>query len=53
LEENRAFVDCLLNGTRPPIDHIDGLMATLMVLQAFESLKSGRPEPIASLIRRA
>jgi predicted dehydrogenase len=53
VEENRAFVECLLNGTRPPIDHIDGLMATLMVLQAFESLKSGRPEPIASLIRRA
>ncbi len=51
VEENRAFVDCLLNDTKPPIDHIDGLMATLMVLQAFASLKSGRPEPIASLIR--
>ncbi|MEA3336156.1 MAG: Gfo/Idh/MocA family oxidoreductase [Chloroflexota bacterium] len=51
VEENRAFIDCLINGTRPPIDHIDGLMATLMVLQAFNSLKSGRPEPIASVLR--
>ncbi len=51
VEENRAFVDCLIHDTRPPIDHIDGLMATLMVLQAFNSLKSGRPEPIAAVVR--
>jgi len=51
VEENRAFVDCLIHNTRPPIDHIDGLMATLMVLQAFNSLKSGHPEPIAALVR--
>ncbi len=51
VEENRAFVDCLRSDTRPPIDHVDGLMATLMVLQAFTSLKSGRPEPVASVIR--
>lgn len=51
VEENRAFIDCLINDTRPPIDHIDGLMATLMVLQAFNSLKTGRPEPIASVLR--
>lgn len=51
-EENRAFVDCLLADTPPPIDHVDGLMATLMVLQAFRSIESGQPEPIASLIGR-
>jgi len=51
-EENRAFVDCLLADTPPPIDHVDGLMATLMVLQAFRSIESGKPEPIASLIDR-
>ena len=50
VEENRAFVDCLLSGENPPIDHIDGLMATLMVLQAFNSLESGRPEPVASVL---
>lgn len=52
VEENRVFVDCLLHDKQPPIDHVDGLMATLMVLQAFASLKSGRPEPVASLIGR-
>ncbi len=51
VEENRAFIECLLSDTRPPIDHVDGLMATLMVLQAFSSLKSGKPEPVASIIR--
>ena len=52
VEENRAFVECLLNDTQPPINHVDGLMATLMVLQAFASLKSGKPEPVAALIGR-
>jgi predicted dehydrogenase len=51
VEENRAFIDSLIEDTQPPIDHIDGLMATLMVLQAFNSLKSGQPEPIASVLR--
>jgi len=51
VEENRAFVECLVNDARPPIDHVDGLMATLMVLQAFHSLESGQPEPVASVIR--
>ena len=51
VEENRAFIECLVSDSQPPIDHIDGLMATLMVLQAFNSLKSGKPEPVASIIR--
>lgn len=50
LEENRAFLKCLEEDTPPPIDHTDGLYATLMVLQAIASLKSGKPEPIASLV---
>ncbi len=53
LEENRAFIHCLLHDTPPTIDHVDGLMATLMVLQAFNSLKSGRPEPIAAIVRES
>lgn len=52
VEENRAFVQSIVEGTPPPIDHRDGLFATLMVLQAFASLRSGRPEPIASLVDR-
>lgn len=50
LEENRAFEKCLLEDTPPPIDHVDGLYSTLMILQAIESLKSGKPEKIAELV---
>lgn len=50
VEENRAFIHALQNGLPAPIDHRDGLLATLMVLQAFASLRSGRPEPVASLL---
>jgi predicted dehydrogenase len=52
LEENKAFLKCIQEDTPAPIDHIDGLYATLMILQAFESLKSGRPEPIKSVVEQ-
>ncbi len=51
VEENRAFIECLRTDTLPPIDHVDGLMATLMVLQAFASIRTGRPQPIAAIAR--
>ena len=51
VEENQAFVACIREDTPPPIDHVDGLMATLMVLQSLKSIQSGQPEPIASLVR--
>jgi hypothetical protein len=50
VEENRAFIHALHNGLPAPIDHRDGLYATLMALQAFASLCSGKPEPIAALM---
>ncbi|MFC5647607.1 Gfo/Idh/MocA family protein [Paenibacillus solisilvae] len=50
LEENKAFVECIQEDKRPPIDHVDGLYATLMTLQAVKSLRSGKPEPIRSLV---
>lgn len=50
LEENRAFLKCLQENTAVPINHIDGLYATLMPLQAIASLRSGKPEPVRSLI---
>jgi predicted dehydrogenase len=57
VEENRAFVAALRAGQPAPIDHKDGLMATLMPLQAIASLQSGRPEPVLSVfeesVRRA
>lgn len=53
MEENKAFVRCLQEKTKAPIDHVDGLYATLMVLQAIASLQSGKPEPIASVVKQA
>lgn len=50
VEENRAFIDSLQNDTPPPIDQRDGLYATLMVLQAIASTRSGKPEPIKAVL---
>lgn len=46
LEENIDFVRSLHAGTAPPITHVDGLRATLLVLKAFESLKTGQPQTL-------
>ena len=46
-EENSDFVRSLLSKTPPPISHLDGLRATLLVLKAFESLKSGLPQTLS------
>lgn len=40
LEENRAFVDALDAGDPAPIDHYDGLYATLMILRGFDAIKT-------------
>lgn len=50
LEENRAFVDALNTGRPAPVDHRDGLLATLMILQGFASIHTGQPQPVASLL---
>ncbi|MNI20246.1 hypothetical protein D3C73_737200 [compost metagenome] len=52
MEENKSFLQCIQDDTPPLIDHVDGLYATLMVLQAIESLKSGKPEPISSIVEQ-
>jgi predicted dehydrogenase len=46
LEENRDFVRALQNGTPPPITHRDGLRATLLVLKAFEAVRTHQPQEI-------
>jgi len=51
LEENRAFIHALQNNLPAPIDHRDGLFATLMVLQAFKSIQTCKPEPVANLLQ--
>jgi predicted dehydrogenase len=50
LEENRDFIRALQTGSPAPIDHRDGLLATLMILQGFQSIATGEPQPIASLL---
>lgn len=50
LEENRAFIACLVDDTPPPMDHMDGLLATLMPMQAIASARDGEPKPIKSLL---
>lgn len=50
MEENKAFLRCLQESTPATIDHVDGLYATLMVLQAIKSLSSGKPEPIKAVV---
>ena len=50
LEENRAFVDALNRGLPAPVDHRDGLLATLMILQGVAARRSGQPQPVAALL---
>ncbi len=45
-EENNDFVQSLLARRPPPVTHVDGLRATLLVLKAFESLKTGLPQSL-------
>lgn len=50
LAENEAFLDALRHDRPAPIDHRDGLMATLMILQAFHAIETGKPQPVAALL---
>lgn len=45
-EENNDFVHSLLAKRPPPVTHVDGLRATLLILKAFESLKTGLPQSV-------
>jgi predicted dehydrogenase len=47
VEENRDFIRSLLSKRPPPITHVDGLRATLLILKAFESLKTGLPQTLS------
>jgi predicted dehydrogenase len=46
-EENRDFIRALLTKSPPPITHLDGLRATLLILKAFESVKTGQPQGVS------
>jgi predicted dehydrogenase len=46
LEENRDFIRALRENVPPPIDHRDGLRATLLILNAFEAIRTRQPKEI-------
>lgn len=50
MEENRRFVEALKNGVEPPTTWRDGYRATLMVLKAFESIRTGVAQEIKLLL---
>lgn len=41
LEEDRAFIDAIVNGTPPPVTSYDGLMSVKLVDAIYESVRSG------------
>ncbi len=50
LEENRAFIDALANDADLPMDYMDGLLGTLMPIQAIASALDRETKPIKSLL---
>jgi predicted dehydrogenase len=46
MEENRDFIRSVQLGQPPPTTYRDGMRATLVLLKALESLRTGRPENI-------
>ena len=46
MEEDKDFIRSVQLGQPPPITYRDGMRATLVLLKALESLRSGKPENI-------
>ena len=46
VDEDRAFVDCVLDDKQPPATGKDGLIALQMVLAALKSIETGQPVKI-------
>jgi myo-inositol 2-dehydrogenase/D-chiro-inositol 1-dehydrogenase len=43
VQEDRAFVDAVLNGTAPPVSALDGLRSVELVDACYRSVASGKP----------
>jgi myo-inositol 2-dehydrogenase/D-chiro-inositol 1-dehydrogenase len=41
LQEDRAFIDAIINNTPPPVTAFDGLMSVKLVTAVYDSVKSG------------
>ncbi len=49
VEENRAFLDALRNGTPMPCTHIDGWRATMLIERAIDAARTGRVQDLSGL----
>ncbi len=49
LAEMRAFVDCIINDTEPPVTGIDGRIPVVMGLAAWKSYREKRPVRLAEI----
>jgi predicted dehydrogenase len=47
LAENHAFIHALQTGTQPPTTYRDGLRATMMILKAFDAIRTRIPQIIS------
>ena len=43
IAELKAFVDCIINNTRPVVSGLDGRVPAMMGLAAWKSYKENRP----------
>ena len=48
VQEDRAFVDSIVNGTPPLVTAFDGLMSVEIANAVYESVRSGSPVQIRS-----
>ena len=48
VQEDRAFIDSIVNGTPPPVTAFDGLMSVELVNAVYESVRSESPVKIQS-----
>jgi len=46
-QENLDFINALEKDEEPPITHRDGMRATLLILRAFESIKTHTPQSVS------
>jgi myo-inositol 2-dehydrogenase/D-chiro-inositol 1-dehydrogenase len=48
-QEDRAFIDAIVNGSEPPVTAFDGLMSVRIADAVYESVRSGTPVSIRSV----
>src|SRR5262249_29421921 len=46
VQEDRAFIDAIVNRSAPPVTAVDGLMSVKLVNAVYESVRSGAPVSI-------